>query len=70
MDFKERVLADNGIFESLDCLVNLYNELNGDYLEIVYKGRIFCTNQEIDSFNLLDKEFKQYKKTNEFVIYE
>ena len=52
MDFKERVLADNGIFESLDCLVNLYNELNGDYLEIVYKGRIFCTNQEIDSFNI------------------
>jgi hypothetical protein len=66
-NFKERVIEDGGVLEAIKCLIDKYKD---EKLTIVYKGRIFCTNQNIDDFKLLDGEFKEYKKPNEFVIYE
>lgn len=59
-NFRSRVIADEGTFEALECLVNLYNELNGNNLTVVYRGRIFCTNQDIDTFSTLKNKFVIY----------
>lgn len=37
---------------------------------IVYKGRIYCTNQETEDYRLLKDEFVEKESNNEFVIYE
>ena len=37
---------------------------------IVYKGRIYCTNQETKDYRLLKDEFVEKESNNEFVIYE
>lgn len=40
--------------------------LNG--LEVVYKDKIFCTNQTVSSYSINDNEYVQHSTNNDFVI--
>jgi len=42
--------------------------LNG--LEVVYKDKIFCTNQKVSSYTINDNEYVQHSTNNDFVIIE
>jgi len=42
--------------------------LNG--LEVVYKDKIFCTNQTVSSYSINDNEYVQHSTNNDFVIIE
>ena len=38
--------------------------------EIVYKGKIFCTNQSISTYSVNNNEYTSYSSTNDYVTYE
>ena len=40
--------------------------LNG--LDVVYKDKIFCTNQTVSSYSINDNEYVQHSTNNDFVI--
>lgn len=40
--------------------------LNG--LEVVYKDKIFCTNQEVSSYTINENEYTEYDTDDNFVI--
>lgn len=42
--------------------------LNG--LDVVYKDKIFCTNQTVSSYSINDNEYVQHSTNNDFVIIE
>lgn len=68
--FENEVLEDNGTFEAKKCLIDTITTTLGHELTIVYKGRIYCTNQETEDYRLLKDEFVEKESNNEFVIYE
>ena len=44
-----------------------FNVLNGS--EIVYKGRIFCTDQVIKDYSINNGVYTQHESTNEYIVY-
>ena len=38
--------------------------------EIVYKGKIFCTNQSISTYSVNTNEYTSYSNTNNYVTYD
>ena len=38
--------------------------------EIVYKGKIFCTNQSISTYSVNNNEYTNVTTDNDFIIYE
>ena len=38
--------------------------------DVVYKGRIFCTNQPVATYSVNDGEYVSQASNNEFIIYE
>ena len=53
-EFKKRVISSGGTFENSACLLSFLeaeNLVKTSDLEIIYKDRIFCTNQDIDQLN-------------------
>ena len=61
--FYSRVIETGGIFESPQCLI----PLNADYnmfSEIIYKDRIFCTDQDVTDNKMYDINKDQYNNYN------
>jgi hypothetical protein len=44
-----------------------FNVLNGS--EIVYKGRIFCTDQVVKDYSINNGVYTQHESTNEYIVY-
>lgn len=44
-----------------------FNALNGS--EIVYKGRIFCTDQVVKDYSINNGVYTQHESTNEYIVY-
>ena len=38
--------------------------------EVVYRDRIFCTNQSVGSYSINNNEYNEHSTTNDFIIYE
>jgi hypothetical protein len=38
--------------------------------DIVYKDKVFCTNQTIETFSVNNNEYTQHSSNNDFIIYE
>lgn len=67
-DYQERVIADNGIVEALQCLVNAINVLDGS--NVIYQDRVFVTSQtELDKYTVNEGVYtKETSYNNEYVI--
>lgn len=70
-EFKDRVENDGGVFEFSSCLYAFYN----DYGNVIYKDRVFCTNQLInqennDYYTINKDAYIQEVSNNEFIIIE
>jgi hypothetical protein len=53
------------IKEGKDYRVLVYNNNN-----VVYTGKIYCTNQSVDSYTINKNEYVQRSTENEFIVYE
>jgi len=62
-DYEERVEADNGTIESLECL----SDFNTENREIVYKDKIFCTSQEVDNYSINNGDYTQHSSNNDYI---
>ena len=94
-EFKARILFNNGILESEQCLKELLEELSflsftadnniitadseiltadADRFEkinvVVYRDKIFCTNQNKDNYTVNENQYVANVTNNEFKIYE
>jgi len=38
--------------------------------DVVYKGKIFCTNQSVSTYSINTNEYTSYSSTNDYVTYE
>lgn len=38
--------------------------------EIVYKGKVFCTDQQIVTFSVNNRQYTSHSTTNEYITYE
>jgi hypothetical protein len=38
--------------------------------DVVYRDRIFCTNQSVETYSINNNEYKEHTSTNEFIVYE
>lgn len=59
------------IDEVLDLKENNFYKLtvsNGS--EIVYKDKVFCTNQVIENFTVNNNEYTSYSSDNDYITYE
>ena len=67
-DFEKIVLADNGIYEPNSC----FNAFAPTSTKLIYKGRIFCTNQtDLEKYTNNNNVYTENTTyDNEFVIYE
>lgn len=41
-----------------------------DGTDVVYKDKVFCTNQTIEAFSINNNEYTQHSSDNDFIIYE
>lgn len=48
----------------------ILNIINSDTSEIVFKDRIFCTNQNIVTFSVNNGQYTSTSSNNDFIIYE
>jgi len=53
------------IKEGKDYRVLIYNND-----EVVYTGKIYCTNQSVDAYTINKNEYVQRSTENEFIVYE
>jgi len=61
------------ITEIFDLKENIYYNIDITKTDntLIYRGRIFCTNQDIDTFSMNDGKFTEdTSKDNTYVIYE
>lgn len=70
-EFIERVNEDLGVFEISSCFYDFYNV----YGSIIYKDRVFCTNQEVnqpsnDYYTINKNNYIQEVSNNDFIIIE
>ncbi len=62
-DFVERVIADGGTVEAQNCIQTDINKV------LVYRGRIFCTDQEVKDYSINNGVYTQHESTNEYIVY-
>ena len=62
-DFVERVIADGGTIEAQNCIQTDINKV------LVYRGRIFCTDQEVKDYSINTGIYTQHESTNEYIVY-
>jgi len=74
--FKERVIADAGSFESGICVYNFLeaeNLISQNDLSTIYKDKIFCTNQTINQdtnsyYSVNQNEYVSKAGNNDFIV--
>lgn len=49
---------------------NFYTLTVLDTTDVVYKGKIFCTNQTIPTYTPNNNEYTTYPSTNDYITYE
>lgn len=49
---------------------HLYNLVLKDGADVVYKDKVFCTNQPIVSFSVNNGQYTSNSTTNDFIVYE
>lgn len=69
------IFAINGYYLSTTNVLNLkentfYNLTILNNGEIVYRDKVFCTNQRITGFTVNENQYVENNTTNEFIIYE
>jgi hypothetical protein len=47
-----------------------YDLVLKDGIEIVYKDRIFCTNQSVVTYSVNDGQYTSHTSNNDFIVYE
>ena len=62
-DYEVRVELDEGTVESLDCV----SELDTINTDIVYKDKIFCTSQDIDSYSINNGDYTEHSSNNDYI---
>ena len=67
-DYKERVLADGGTYEFNENLLSFV-----DYSDLIYKDKVFCTDQDVDQdlneyYSVNDGVYTEEAGDNEFII--
>lgn len=62
-EFVERVTNDNGTIEAQGCIQTDINRV------LVYRGRIFCTDQEVKDYSINNSVYTQHESTNEYIVY-
>jgi hypothetical protein len=62
-DFVERVTNDDGTVESQSCIQIDINKV------LVYKDKIFCTDQVIKDYSIHNGIYTQRESTNEYIVY-
>ena len=75
-EFKENVIALGGTFENNTCLLTFLEAeglVNTTDLDIIYRDKIFCTNQSTDqsaneSYSVNKDEYKPKSGNNDFII--
>lgn len=74
--FKDRVIASGGVFENNTCLFNFLdaeNLINTSDLDIIYRDKIFCTdqtiNQDTNSYYSVNKnEYVSKAGNNDYIV--
>lgn len=46
----------------------VFNAMNGS--KIVYKGRIFCTDQTVADYSINDGIYTEHETTNDYIVYD
>jgi len=75
-NFKQRVINAGGVFEQNICLFNFLKAeelLNNSSLEVIYKDKIFCTNQTInqytnDYYSVNKDEYVSKDGNNDYIV--
>lgn len=49
---------------------HFYNLVLKDGADVVYKDKVFCTNQSIVSFSVNNGQYTSNSTTNDFIVYE
>ena len=62
-DYEVRVELDEGTVEGLDCV----SELDTINTDIVYKDKIFCTSQDIDSYSINNGDYTEHSSNNDYI---
>lgn len=67
--------TEGDYYDTLEAEFNLvenhfYNLVIKDGTTIVYKDRIFCTNQPLVTFSVNNGQYVSNSTTNEFIVYE
>ena len=67
--------TEGDYYDTLEAEFNLvenhfYNLVVKDGQTIVYKDRIFCTNQSLVTFSVNNGQYVSNSTTNEFIVYE
>jgi hypothetical protein len=62
-------------YSTLEAEFNLvenhfYNLVIKDGANVVYRDRIFCTNQSVEAFSVNNGQYVSNSTTNEFIVYE
>lgn len=70
-DYKARVILDGGTFVDNPCCVEYYYTNNTK--DVIYKDKIFCTNQEVDQldneyYSVNDGAYTQHTSNNDYII--
>ena len=66
-EFENLVIEDSGTYEINTC----FNTLSNEGLKLIYRGRIFCSNQsDLEKFTMNENKYTEDNTyNNEYVIY-
>ena len=75
-DFKQRVITSGGIFENNTCLfkfLDAENLINTSDLDIIYRDKIFCTDQTINQdtnnyYSVNENEYVSKAGNNDYIV--
>ena len=75
---EEVAIDDNTIGDYINTITatfdlkegHFYNLVLKDGADVVYKDKVFCTNQPIVSFSVNNGQYTSNSTTNDFIVYE
>jgi hypothetical protein len=75
---EEVTIDDNTIGDYINTITatfdlkegHFYNLVLKDGADVVYKDKVFCTNQPIVSFSVNNGQYTSNSTTNDFIVYE
>lgn len=75
---EEVTIDDNTIGDYINTITatfdlkegHFYNLVLKDGADVVYKDKVFCTNQTIVSFSVNNGQYTSNSTTNDFIVYE